>query len=235
MRTWLENRLAVWKEDCELHTYLGMSEDLLKKHFANPPAWTLGIDEAGCGCWAGPLVVGAVVAPFDWTHPSLRDSKEVKTEAGRARVLLKLRESPGARYYIHRTPVEVVDKLGIRGARVAAYTEVCERLHNAASPMMTVLDGDLGPKDFDIVLLTKADSFVPQVMAAAMIAKVARDTEMIELAKQYPQYGFERHKGYHSEEHVEALEKYGPCPLHRRSYRPIQKYSARSTSAPSAD
>jgi ribonuclease HII len=190
----------------------------------------LGIDEVGYGSWAGPLVVGACLAPVEWAHPALRDSKSVKTERGRANVLKQLKEAPGARYFLHATSSTAVDSIGVLKARIASFVYLSKRLMNIEPDTLVIIDGDIRAPGIEHVLLPKADTIVPQVMAAAMVAKVARDTEMMLYARTYPQYGFERHKGYHSEEHVVALEKYGPCPIHRRSYRPIRDLFESSTS-----
>lgn len=235
--TWIDDRIEAWHkiEDGSagsLHHHLGMSWDLYKQFVERPPKWILGIDEVGCGCWAGPLVVGGVLAPVGWTHEALRDSKEVKAVEARAKILTQLESSPGARYFLHRTSVESVDAVGIRRARAASFAAICSAVGRLEEDMLIVIDGDLPAPGFEHVLLPKADGFVPHVQAAAMTAKVSRDTEMMLAAKTYPQYSFERHKGYGTAIHEAALEKHGPCPLHRRSFRPVQKYSASSTSAP---
>jgi ribonuclease HII len=240
--TWIDDRVDAWKKGDpvqargkKLHVFLGMTEDLLAQVIAHPPKYTLGIDEVGCGCWAGPLVVGAVLAPFAWSHPLLRDSKTTKNERNREEILLQLPQPGEVRYFLRRTPASEVDRVGIRNARGDAFTSLCETIYAIEEDVLVVIDGDVPARGFSQALLPKADTFVPHVMAASIVAKVSRDTEMMLYAKQYPQYGFEKHKGYGTEEHTVALEKYGPCPLHRRSYRPIRKYFESSTSVPSTD
>lgn len=236
--TWIDDRIAIWKaappDGVQLNKYLGMTEELLAQVITAPPKYILGIDEVGCGCWAGPLVVGAVLAPFSWSHPLLRDSKDTKTEKRRGKILEQLPINGEVRYFTRRTPANEVDRVGIRNARGEAFTAVCQAILAIEDDVLVVIDGDVPARGFTQALLPKADTFVPHVMAASIVAKVSRDTEMILLAKQYPQYGFEKHKGYGGNEdhqHTIALKKYGPCPLHRRSFRPVQKYLGSSTSA----
>lgn len=237
--SWLEDRVGEWHEmeisvaaqNKPLCEYLGMSPALYKKWVEEPPWWVLGIDEVGYGSWAGPLVVGACLAPTAWAHPSLRDSKAVTTEAGRGRVLEHIAGAPGARYFLHSTPSTQVDAMGVLNARIASFVALAKGILPLEQRVLVVIDGDIRAPGIEHVLLPQADTFVPQVMAAAMVAKVFRDTEMMLHAKTYPQYGFEKHKGYHSKEHVAALNKYGPCPLHRRSYRPIRELYESSSSA----
>jgi|HubBroStandDraft_1064217.scaffolds.fasta_scaffold294708_1 ribonuclease HII len=237
--TWIDDRINIWKaappDGVSLPAYLGMTEELCASVITNPPKFILGIDEVGCGCWAGPLVVGAVLAPFAWSHPLLRDSKDTRKESRRGKILEQLPTTGEVRYFIRRTPPNEVDRRGIRRARGDAFTAICESLAHLENDVLVVIDGDVPARGFEQALLPKADTFVPHVMAASIVAKVSRDTEMILLAKQYPEYGFEKHKGYGGNEehqHTIALKKYGPCPIHRRSFRPIQKYLGSSTSAP---
>lgn len=231
---WIEQRVHDWHtakpSNVELHEYLGMRLPLYQKFIHGDPKWVLGIDEVGYGCWAGPLVVGAVLAPLSWDHPALRDSKEVKTMSGRANILQSLEAAPGARYFLRSTNQEMVDSMGVFKARLESFAALCKALQGLEAGTLIVIDGNIRVRDVEHVVLPGADQFVPQVMAAAMVAKVSRDTEMVLHAKRWPQYGFENHKGYHSAEHVAALQKYGPCPLHRRSVRPIRNLYESSTS-----
>jgi ribonuclease HII len=239
---WLETRSAKWFEmnrafvddgdEKKYAEYLGMSMTLLRHLREHPPQHVLGIDEVGYGAYAGPLVVGAVLSPLGWSHPDLNDSKKVTTVKAREAVLKKLEQAPGARYFVHRTPVEIVDRLGVFKARLASFMELVKSTRDLLPDVLVVIDGNVRIRGVEHVCLPKADSFVPQVMAASLVAKVYRDTEMISMAKQYPQYGFEKHKGYGGNEkhqHVIALKKYGPCPSHRRSFRPIRDLSESST------
>lgn len=231
---WFQMNVAFVEEGDEKKyaEYLGMTMELYEHLRQHPPLYVLGVDEVGYGAYAGPLVVGACLSPIDWTHPDIRDSKQVTTVKARQRVVASLHSSPGASYFIHRTPVEVVDGLGIFKARLAAFREIVKSTQNLLPDVLVVIDGDVRVKGIEHICLPSADSIVPQVMAASLVAKVYRDTEMILMAKQYPQYGFEKHKGYggnSKHQHVIALNKYGPCPSHRRSFRPIRELHASST------
>lgn len=222
--TWLLDRVGQWHDDktkvnVPLSRYMGMSEELYARWATKQPKYVLGIDEVGLGALAGPLVVGGVVAPFDWTHRLLCDSKATDDENERAAILRELHESPGAVYFTHRTSQEEIDRGGIRRAHLASFRSVIDTVLAKYPDTLVVIDGILRVNGIDHVALPKADSFVPQVMAASLVAKVARDTEMIKFGKEYPGYDFAKNKGYGSKKHYEGLNKLGLCPLHRRSYK----------------
>lgn len=236
--TWLDDRVSDWHHSygnvsLTLPGYLGMSEALYQRFIHHDPTHVLGIDEVGFGAWAGPLVVGGVLSPLEWNHPEVKDSKQFSgknKEQKRVRVLAKLqKEAPHAKYVLHRTSWEDVDRLGLGRALLAAFESII-RLVGMEETTLVVIDGDKHVPGIDHVALPKADTFVPQVSAASILAKVSRDTEMIELAKKYPQYRFQDNKGYPSQAHRIALRKYGVCPVHRKSYRPIQQLELRHTS-----
>jgi ribonuclease HII len=197
----------------------------------------LGIDEVGYGALAGPLVIGAVLAPADWEHASLRDSKafsgsDGKAERARAKVLNELalsdnREDPSVLYFLHRTTWDSVDRLGVYAARLKAFGEVASEALKLTPPgeTLVVIDGDTrstrdgrGPQ-VEHACIPKADALVPHVSAASIVAKVARDTEMRGFDRVYPEYNFGKHKGYGSPEHQEAIRAHGLCPIHRKSYK----------------
>jgi len=184
----------------------------------------VGIDEVGRGCWAGPLVAGAVMLPADFRLEdcplALRDSKKLSK---------KQREAATA--WIHENAVAIglgwvwpadIDKLGIttsvKRAMELALAEIGE------SYDQVIIDGNINyfadnPKAIAII---KADDSVPAVSAASIVAKVARDTYMAELGEQYAGYGFDKHVGYGTAAHIAALKALGVSDIHRRSYKPIQ-------------
>lgn len=232
---WLDDLVNRWEyAECAtdvppLHEYLGMSPALYARWVETPPKWVIGIDEVGYGALAGPLVIGAVLAPADWGHSVLKDSKAFKgtsesgkAERGRAAALATLAHSaPGASYFLHRTHWQEVDRLGVYQARLKAFAEVAA-VSLAAVPAGTalvVIDGDVRAPGLEHVCLPKADSFVPHVSAASIVAKVSRDTEMRGFDAVYPEYKFGNHKGYGSPEHQEAIVVHGLCPIHRKSYK----------------
>src|SRR5581483_1970774 len=178
----------------------------------------LGIDEVGRGCWAGPLVAGAVL--LHEPIPGLRDSKKLSRKQ-RERLDAEIRVQALAVGIGWVTPGEV-DTLGLTRAVQTAMERAVAQITAAYEEI--IIDGSFNflksnPKASALV---KADDSVPAVSAASIIAKVARDNFMKEAAKQYPGYGFESHVGYGTAVHIQALKAQGVCELHRLSYRPIQ-------------
>lgn len=182
-----------------------------------------GVDEVGRGVWAGPVVAGAVVLPDDkldshWVR-RLRDSKVL---SARAREELATEIIEACDYGIGAVDEQGVDELGIvvatRQAMRLAVLELQVR------PDALIIDGN-EVVDLDIVQRpqVKADAHCQSVAAASIIAKVARDLYMVDLAKVCPGYGFEEHKGYGTKQHQQALDELGPCPAHRRSVRPVRE------------
>lgn len=237
---WLEQRISEWhkknravlndQDEFELAKYLGMSLSLFRRCQEKMPRYILGIDEVGRGAYAGPLVVGAVLAPFNWAHPSLCDSKAAKgstpekRERKRAEILMELERAPGARYFLQRTSHTTIDHLGGIGAALRASASSLMRQF-ASEDVLLVMDGNERISGFDHVALVGGDAIVPHCMAASLVAKVSRDTEMSQFGKQFPEYGFEKHKGYGTDFHDEALRTRGPCPIHRRTVKTVQSAS----------
>jgi ribonuclease HII len=185
-------------------------------------------DESGLGAYAGPLVVGCVVAPKGWTpNASLTDSKKM-TPAERARAAKALiADSRIAWQTLWATSTEV-DAENVYYANVRLHTTaIAAALEKAASmfpgkKVLAVVDGNM--KIPGAVSLPHADLRVLVCSAASVLAKVAHDTWMIEkMDAEYPGYGFANHVGYHSDEHDEALDRLGPCAIHRRSFAPIAR------------
>lgn len=189
----------------------------------------VGIDEVGRGCWAGPLVAGAVLLPENFDVPvdaawKLADSKVLKkTERETtAEVIRKLANGIGLGW----VTASEVDGLGLTKAVGLAMRRALDALA-VASPEYDeiIIDGSYNfladePKARAVV---KADGSVPAVSAASIVAKVARDEWMAtEAARRFPDYGFESHVGYGTKRHIEALRRHGPCGLHRRSYKPVR-------------
>lgn len=182
----------------------------------------LGIDEVGRGPWAGPLVVGACVLrePIE----GLNDSKKL-TAKRREKLAAEIHEK--AYCGLGWVSAAELDKLGLSAALRKACREAVKAVQ-AQKPEFNeiIIDGTINflsdtPLGKYVSVLPKADALVPEVSAASIIAKVARDNYMIKLAEKYPNYGFEKHVGYGTALHRAALEKYGPCEEHRQSFRPI--------------
>lgn len=182
-------------------------------------AMIVGIDEVGRGCWAGPLVAGAVVLNTDIA--GLKDSKKL-SRLQRERLTLEIEASGAAIGLGWVTPAEI-DEVGLTQAVRLAM----ERALDALLPgyERVIIDGNFNflahrPGTQAVI---KADDSVPAVSAASIVAKVARDNYMNEQALMYPGYGFESHVGYGTAAHLQALKTRGVTPLHRLSFKPLQR------------
>ena len=176
----------------------------------------LGVDEAGRGPMAGPLVVGGVIFPEDFYDERINDSKKL-TEKKREALYDFIIENALA-YQIEVLSVEEVDTLNVYEASRTGMKRIVESLE----PDFTLSDAmPLG--DIPHLSIIKGDAKSLSIGAASILAKVTRDRIMKEYGKQYPEYGFEKHKGYVTKVHKEALEKYGVTPIHRKSFAPVQK------------
>ncbi len=178
-----------------------------------------GIDEAGRGPLAGPVCVAAVVLPDDFTHALLNDSKQL-SEVKRERLYEEITGDSRIRWHCVSIQPDEIDRINILQA-------TWEGMRRAALGLQPVPDAALVDgkpvKNFPLhqVALVKGDSLSYSIAAASIIAKVTRDRLMVEMARQHPEYGFEIHKGYPTPAHLAALKQYGPCPHHRRSFRPV--------------
>ena len=174
-----------------------------------------GIDEAGRGPLAGPVVAAAVVLPMDRDFIYLDDSKKV-TEKRRAVLFDEIRDHAIA-FGIGTADQEMIDEINILQATYHAMRDAISQLDPA--PQLTLNDAVTIPGiEIPQVPLIKGDSLSVSIAAASILAKVTRDRFMIEMDAIYPEYGFAKHKGYGTAEHIAAIRKYGPCPLHRRSF-----------------
>jgi ribonuclease HII len=180
-----------------------------------------GVDEVGRGCWAGPVFAAAAILPDGLRHEHLNDSKLLKAGC-RAELNQFLRGHPGVRWSIGIASVEEIETHNILGASLLAMRRAVEAL--PIQPHLCLIDGNrkagLACRELTIV---DGDARCPSIAAASVIAKVARDGAMAELAVLYPAYGLENHKGYGTPEHARALTLHGPCPIHRRTFQPIRK------------
>jgi ribonuclease HII len=176
-----------------------------------------GIDESGCGPWAGPLVAAAVILPLKRIK-GVRDSKLLSTN---------LREKLYKKIYREALDINLafinpseIDKLGIRLAAITAMKNALEGLK--IKPDFVLVDAFRLSITLPQKAVIKGDRTCLSIAAASIIAKVERDRVMIALHKDYPTYRFDRHKGYGTRLHQEMLKKYGPSKIHRRSYKPIK-------------
>jgi ribonuclease HII len=183
------------------------------------PVLTAGVDEVGRGPLAGPVLAAAVI--LDPARPirGLKDSK-VLTAEQREALAEAVRERALA-WAIGRAEVAEIDALNILRASHLAMQRAVAAL--ALTPTVIFVDGHLSPPfGVTTVALVGGDALMPAIGAASIIAKVARDAEMVKLARCYPGYGLERHKGYATAQHLEALALLGPTPLHRQSFAPVR-------------
>ena len=178
-----------------------------------------GLDEAGCGPWAGPVVAAAVI--FDGSKKAPRginDSKQLLPEI-REKLFKAIHER--AMVGIGIADVERIDRDNILQARLWAMQQAVLAL--AASPCIALVDGDRAPTlACTVETIIEGDRKSVSIAAASIIAKVTRDRIMVALHEHYPSYGFAQHKGYGTPEHQEALRKFGASPHHRRSWAPIR-------------
>ena len=195
-----EIRLLSWKEEGRLEA---------------------GCDEAGRGPLAGPVFAAAVILPKDFHHPLLNDSKQM-TEKARNE-LRPIIEKEAVAWAVEEISAEEIDKLNILWASVTGMQRAVQKLK--VQPEFLLIDGNkfrpFGPytrKDYETVV--HGDATYACIAAASVLAKTYRDEYMVELAKRYPQYGWDTNKGYPTPEHIAAIKKYGLTEHHRKSFHP---------------
>lgn len=174
-----------------------------------------GVDEAGRGPLAGPVCAAAVILPEHLEIPGLNDSKKLTDK--QRRELFPIIQEKALAYGIGFASQEEIDEINILQATFLAMERALGAL--AIRPGLVLIDGNQ-EKDFGLPVRTvvKGDSLSANIAAASVLAKVSRDDVMLEFARQYPEYGFDIHKGYGTKAHYAALTQYGPCPIHRRSF-----------------
>ena len=178
-----------------------------------------GVDEAGRGPLAGPVVAAAVILDPAAPIAGLDDSKRLSPRS-RADLAREIRER-AASWAVARVDVDVIDAINILQATMQAMREAVGRLDPA--PRQVLVDGDRCPDlPCPVRAVVGGDATVAAIGAASILAKVARDREMIEMDRRYPEYGFARHKGYGTQAHRDALLRLGPSPIHRLSFAPVK-------------
>lgn len=182
---------------------------------------TAGVDEAGRGPLAGPVVVAAVILDPARPIAGLADSKTLSA-ARREKLDARIRECALAFSVIEIGPADI-DRLNILQATLLGMSRALGAL--ALAPQLALIDGNRLPKDLCCTAraIVDGDATEPAIGAASILAKVARDRILCELDAIHPGYGFARHKGYPTPEHFAALERLGPCPAHRRSFAPVRQ------------
>lgn len=178
-----------------------------------------GVDEAGRGTLAGPVVVAAVLLPEGFEPGGIRDSKQL-TPGIRALEAERIREH--AQFTVVTVGHTEVDSRGVLAATLIGMTRALEQLLPLGGH--AIVDGNQKPgwKGF-LEAKVRGDSVYLSIAAASLLAKTERDRQMADLHREYPQYGFNAHKGYCTAAHLAALRQYGPCPAHRRTFAPVRE------------
>lgn len=179
-----------------------------------------GIDESGRGPWAGPVVAASVILPPNARIKELNDSKKL-TPSQREKVFKKIQEI-AIGIGIEAIEQGAIDEMNILHATHLAMRKALKKMD--ILPDLVLVDGlEVPAMGYPQRSIIKGDGKSASIAAASVIAKVTRDRIMLELSGKYPQYNFHKHKGYGTREHHLALIKYGPCEIHRKSFRPVQK------------
>lgn len=189
--------------------------EIEQKYFDRGIQWICGVDEAGRGPLAGPVCAAAVILPANVVIPGLDDSKKLSDK--RRRELFPVIKEQAIAYGIAFADHSEIDQLNILQSTFLAMERAIGKL--CVTPEMALIDGNR-EKDFGLPAETvvHGDSRSASIAAASILAKVTRDDLMLEMAREYPQYGFDIHKGYGTKAHYAALAEFGPCPIHRMTF-----------------
>ncbi|MDR3256887.1 MAG: ribonuclease HII [Endomicrobium sp.] len=179
-----------------------------------------GVDEAGRGPLAGPVAAAVVILPKNLIIPNLNDSKKLSEK--KREILFEIIKEKALDYAIETVDNKIIDKINILRATFLAMSRAVLKLK--IKPDICLIDGNHKISSFSFTnqeAIISGDAKSACIAAASILAKVTRDRIMLEYAKQYPFYEFEKHKGYGTKKHIEALKKYGACPIHRLTFAPI--------------
>ena len=192
-----------------------MNWDIENSFFEKGYSVICGTDEAGRGPLAGPVYAAAVILPKDYQIEGLNASKKI-SEKKRVK-LFEVIKNEAVAYSVCSASVEEIDELNILNASQLAMRRCVAEL--IPKPDLVLVDGNVARGfDIDAVTVIKGDAKSPNIAAASILAKVTRDRVCLEMDEQYPEYNFKKHKGYPTKEHMDAVRKYGPCPLHRKTF-----------------
>ena len=188
----------------------------------------VGADEAGAGCLAGPVTICACYMPLHVEIPGINDSKKLSPK--RRELLFKMiTEHPDVKYAIVHIDNETIDQINILQARFRGFHEAYLQLKTQLPNISTILiDGNQKPPQFTkesvhVKTIVGGDSKVTCIGAASIIAKVTRDRMMVQYDEQYPGFNFGANKGYYQKEHISSIQKLGPSPIHRLTFRGVNK------------
>jgi ribonuclease HII len=180
-----------------------------------------GVDEAGRGPLAGPVFAAAVILPSDCDLPPALDSK--KYSPSRREAIFEEILSTAVSWHVARVENRVIDETNILKATMRAMVEAVKKL--SPTPSLVLVDGIHSPfVKTRSRTVKKGDSVSQSIGAASILAKVERDKAMAEYHRKWPQYGFDRHKGYGTREHMEAIRRHGPCPIHRMTFKGVREH-----------
>ncbi len=195
-----------------------MAQEIHLLDFMNPDLLEAGLDEAGRGPLAGPVFAAAVILPEGFSHPRLNDSKKM-TEKAREE-LRPIIEKEAIAWAVEKVSAEEIDRLNILWASVTGMQRAVLRL--SVKPDFLLVDGNrFKPLEgYRYATVVHGDATYKSIAAASVLAKTYRDDYMRELAKKYPQYGWERNMGYPTPKHIAAIKAFGLTPEHRRSFHP---------------
>lgn len=179
-----------------------------------------GVDEAGRGPLAGPVVVAAVILPAVYQLESLDDSKRLS--AVKRELLAPQIEAQAIAFAVEFVEVDEIDQVNILQATLNGMRRAIGKLDPA--PQRAMIDGNRAPRlSCEVTTVIGGDRLIASISAASILAKVYRDRLMLSMHDLYPDYGFDRHKGYPTAYHLDRLKVFGPCPIHRKSFAPVRK------------
>lgn len=179
-----------------------------------------GVDEAGRGPLVGCVVAAAVILDKEKPISGLNDSKKLSAKK-RQQLAIQIKQDAVA-WSVSSVEPQVIDEINILQASLLAMKQAVEGL--SVEPDFALIDGNKLPDlNCDAEAIVKGDARVAAIAAASILAKVARDQQMLELHNEFPQYEFERHKGYPTKVHMALLQEHGPCPQHRKSFGPVKR------------
>jgi ribonuclease HII len=179
-----------------------------------------GVDEAGRGPLAGPVVVAAVILPAVYKLESLDDSKRIS--AVKRELLAPQIEAQAIAFALEFVEADEIDRVNILQATLNGMKRAVENLDPA--PQRAMIDGNRAPTlSCEVTTVIGGDRLIASISAASVLAKVYRDRLMLSMHELYPGYGFDRHKGYPTAYHLDRLKTLGPCPIHRKSFAPVRK------------
>lgn len=205
-----------------------MALDYQNQFYSKKIKLIVGVDEAGRGPLAGPVVAGACILPRDYKNKDINDSKKLSEK--KREELFEIIKRDAIAYGIGIVDAETIDKVNIYEATKLAMKQA---IANIKTKYDLILTDAMPLKGFDVevVPIIKGDAKCLNIAAASILAKVTRDHMMDELDKKYPEYGFKKHKGYGTELHMDALKKFGPIKgIHRFTYKPVVKVTLQEMS-----